>query len=131
MREISASRRNRSSRASDSGAGAAAEPKVLRFAFQGELKSVDPYQINESFSLSVNGAVYEGLVRRGPDMKLVPCLAMSWEVLNPLHRRFHLRKGVNFHEGQDFTADDVIFSAHRVLAPAPTSRAASRRTLRS
>ena len=35
----------------------AAEPKVLRFAFQGELKSVDPYQINESFSLSVNGAV--------------------------------------------------------------------------
>ncbi len=38
----------------------AAEPKILRFAFQGELKSVDPYQINESFSLSVNGAVYEG-----------------------------------------------------------------------
>ena len=44
-----------------------AEPKILRFAFQGELKSVDPYQINESFSLSVNGAVYEGLIRRGPD----------------------------------------------------------------
>ena len=50
----------------------AAEPKVLRFAFQGELKSVDPYQINESFSLSVNGAVYEGLVRRGTDMKIEP-----------------------------------------------------------
>ncbi|MGA9849657.1 MAG: hypothetical protein WBQ45_18735, partial [Roseiarcus sp.] len=32
-----------------------AEAKTLRFAFQGELKSVDPYQINESFSLSVNG----------------------------------------------------------------------------
>ena len=94
----------------------AAEPKVLRFAFQGELKSVDPYQINESFSLSVNGAVYEGLVRRGPDMKIEPCLATSWEVLNPLHWRFHLRKGVKFHEGQDFTADDVIFSAHRVLS---------------
>src|SRR6202042_927794 len=93
-----------------------AEPKVLRFAFQGELKTVDPYQINESFSLSVNGAVYEGLVRRGPDMKIEPCLATSWEVLGPLHWRFHLRKGVKFHEGQDFTADDVIFSAHRVLS---------------
>ena len=93
-----------------------AEAKTLRFAFQGELKSVDPYQINESFSLSVNGAVYEGLVRRGPDMKLEPCLATSWEVLDPLHWRFHLRKGVKFHEGQDFTADDVIFSAHRVLS---------------
>ena len=93
----------------------AAEPRILHFAFQGELKSVDPYQINESFSLSVNSAVYEGLVRRGPDMKLEPCLAESWEVIDPLHWRFHLRKGVKFHEGQDFTADDVIFSAHRVL----------------
>ena len=45
----------------------AAEPKIMRFAFQGELKSVDPYQINESFSLSVNGAVYgvQARIRRG------------------------------------------------------------------
>ncbi|MGA8714813.1 MAG: ABC transporter substrate-binding protein, partial [Roseiarcus sp.] len=92
-----------------------AEAKTLRFAFQGELKSVDPYQINESFSLSVNGAVYEGLVRFRPDLTLEPCLATSWEVLDPLHWRFHLRQGVKFHEGQDFTADDVVFSAHRVL----------------
>ncbi len=92
----------------------AAEAKTLRFAFQGELKSVDPYQINESFSLSVNGAVYEGLTRRGPDMKIQPCLAASWEQLDPLHWRFHLRKGVKFDEGQDFTADDVVFSAQRV-----------------
>ena len=79
-----------------------AEPKILRFAFQGELKSVDPYQINESFSLSVNGAVYEGLIRRGPDMRIEPCLATSWEMLDPLHWRFHLRKGVKFHEGRGF-----------------------------
>ena len=92
------------------------EAKTLQFAFQGELKSVDPYQINESFSESVNMAVYEGLVRRGPDMRLQPCLATSWEILDPVHWRFHLRKGVKFHEGQDFTADDVIFSAHRVLS---------------
>jgi peptide/nickel transport system substrate-binding protein len=92
------------------------QAKTLRFAFQGELKSVDPYQIAEGFSLSVNGSVYEGLIRRGPDLKIEPCLAESWEVLDPLHWRFHLRKGVKFHEGQDFTADDVIFSAHRVLS---------------
>src|ERR1700693_5892623 len=91
-----------------------ADAKTLRFAFQGELKSVDPYQINESFSLSVNGAVYEGLVRFRPDLTLEASLATSWEVLDPLHWRFHLRTGVKFHEGQDFTADDVIFSAHRV-----------------
>jgi peptide/nickel transport system substrate-binding protein len=48
-------------------------------------------------------------------LKIEPCLATSWETLDPLHWRFHLRAGVKFHEGQDFTADDVVFSAHRVL----------------
>ena len=91
-----------------------ASAKTLRFAFQGELKAVDPYAINESFSLSVNGSVYEGLIRRGQDMKIEPCLATSWETLDPLHWRFHLRKGVKFHDGEDFTADDVVFSADRV-----------------
>src|SRR5271154_5721303 len=94
-----------------------AQAKTLRFAFQGELKSVDPYQIAEGFSLSVNGSVYEGLIRRGPELKIEPCLAESWEVLDPLHWRFHLRKNVKFHEGQDFTADDVIFSVNRVKGP--------------
>jgi peptide/nickel transport system substrate-binding protein len=91
-----------------------ASAKTLRFAFQGELKAVDPYAINESFSLSANSAVYEGLIRRKPDMSIEPALATSWETLDPLHWRFHLRKGVKFHEGQDFTADDVVFSAQRV-----------------
>src|SRR5580704_11213769 len=91
-----------------------ASAKTLRFAFQGELKAVDPYAINESFSLSVNGSVYEGLIRRGQDMKIEPCLATSWETLDPLHWRFHLRKGVKFHGGEDFTADDVVFSAQRL-----------------
>jgi peptide/nickel transport system substrate-binding protein len=95
---------------------APAAAKTLHFAFQGELKAVDPYAINESFSLSVLSATYEGLVRRGTDMKIEPCLATSWETLDPLHWRFHLRQGVKFHDGQDFTADDVVFSAQRVLS---------------
>ncbi|SEC81190.1 peptide/nickel transport system substrate-binding protein [Rhizobiales bacterium GAS188] len=94
-----------------------AQAKTLRFAFQGELKAVDPYAIMESFSLSMNGAVYEGLIRRGSDLKIEPCLATSWETLDPLHWRFHLRKGVKFHDGQDFTADDVVFSAQRLHTP--------------
>jgi peptide/nickel transport system substrate-binding protein len=97
--------------------------KTLRFAFQGELKAVDPYAINEGFSLSVLSATYEGLVRRGQDMRIEPCLATSWETLDPLHWRIHLRHGVKFHEGQDFTADDVIFSAQRVRSTASDLKA--------
>ena len=74
-----------------------AQAKTLRFAFQGELKSVDPYQIYEGFSLSLNGSVYEGLIRRGPDLKIQPCLATSWETLDPLHWRFAGQHGCCSH----------------------------------
>jgi peptide/nickel transport system substrate-binding protein len=95
-------------------AGAGSEAKTLRVAFQGELKAVDPYALMDGLSASLNRAVYEGLVRRGPDLKIEPCLATSWETLDPLHWRFHLRQGVKFHGGEDFTADDVVFSAQRL-----------------
>jgi peptide/nickel transport system substrate-binding protein len=94
----------------------AAQAQELKFAFQGTLNSLDPYNLNETFHLSYQGNIYEGLVRRTPDLKIVPALAERWEVLEPTRWRFHLRKGVKFHDGQPFTADDVVFSATRVRA---------------
>jgi peptide/nickel transport system substrate-binding protein len=94
----------------------AAEAKTFRFAFQGDYKSVDPYTLNETFTLGMHGAVYEGLTKRGPKLEILPGLAERWEVVDPLHWRFYLRKGVKFHNGEDFTADDVVFSADRVRA---------------
>jgi peptide/nickel transport system substrate-binding protein len=91
-----------------------AQDKVLRFAFQGTLNALDPYSLNETFTLGMLGNVYEGLTTRDKDLKVVPELAESWEMLDPLHWRFHLRKGVKFANGNDFNADDVIFSAERV-----------------
>lgn len=93
-----------------------AQDKVLRFAFQGTLNALDPYSLNETFTLGMLGNVYEGLTKRDKDLSIIPGLAESWEQLDPLHWRFHLRKGVKFANGNDFTADDVIFSAERVRA---------------
>src|SRR5579864_1908857 len=90
---------------------------TFKFAFQGDLKSLDPYSLNETFTHGVLGNVYEGLTKRGKDLKIIPGLAESWEVLEPTRWRFHLRKGVKFHDGQDFTADDVVFSADRARGP--------------
>lgn len=87
---------------------------TLKFAFQGDLKVLDPYTLNETFTLGTLGNVYEGLTRRGPDLAILPGLAESWEVVEPTRWRFHLRKGVKFHNGNDFNADDVVFSADRV-----------------
>ena len=94
---------------------AAAETN-FKFAFQGSFKSLDPYSLNETFTLSMLSNVYEGLIRRGPDLQIQPALATGWEVVEPTRWRFTLRKGVKFHNGNDFTADDVLFSADRVRA---------------
>src|SRR5207253_8015418 len=84
---------------------------TLRFAFQGDLKSLDPYSLNETFTHGVLGNVYEGLTKRDKDLKIMPGLAERWEIVEPTRWRFYLRKGVKFHNGEDFTADDVVFSA--------------------
>ncbi len=87
---------------------------TFRYAFQGDLNSLDPYALNETVANYGIGNVYEGLVARDGNLKIIPCLATSWEVMDPLHWRFHLRHGVKFSGGEDFTADDVVFSAARV-----------------
>ncbi|WMS42765.1 ABC transporter substrate-binding protein [Acuticoccus sp. MNP-M23] len=87
---------------------------TFKFAFQGELKGLDPYSLNETFTLSMLGNVYEGLTRRDGDLNIIPGLAESWEVVDDTTWRFKLREGVKFQNGNDFTADDVVFSANRV-----------------
>ena len=87
---------------------------TFKFAFQGSLKSLDPYSLNETFTLGTLGNVYEGLTRRGPDLQIQPALAESWEIVEPTRWRFKLRQGVKFHNGNDFNADDVVFSAERL-----------------
>src|SRR3954453_10752948 len=93
-----------------------ASAQTLRYANQGDLKSLDPYTLKETTTIAHHGHVYEGLVTRDKNLKIVPALAESWETLTPTKWRFHLRKGVKFHNGDPFTADDVLFSAERVRA---------------
>jgi peptide/nickel transport system substrate-binding protein len=93
-----------------------ASSQILRYANQGDLKSLDPYTLRETTTIAHHAHVYEGLVTRDKELKIVPALAESWETPEPTRWRFHLRKNVKFHNGDPFTADDVIFSADRVRA---------------
>ena len=96
----------------------AAEAKTLKWGAGREIASLDPYSFGETFTLSVLNHVYEGLVRYTGDLKIEPALAESWETVSPTVWRFHLRKGVKFHNGDAFTADDVLASLARVSDPA-------------
>jgi peptide/nickel transport system substrate-binding protein len=93
-----------------------ASAQTLRYANQGDLKSLDPYTLRESTTIAHHGHVYEGLTARDKDLSIIPGLAESWETPEPTRWRFHLRKGVKFQNGDPFTADDVLFSADRVRA---------------
>jgi peptide/nickel transport system substrate-binding protein len=93
-----------------------ASTQTLRYANQGDLKSLDPYTLRETTTIAHHAHVYEGLVTRDKNLKIVPALAESWETPEPTRWRFHLRQNVKFHNGDPFTADDVIFSADRVRA---------------
>jgi peptide/nickel transport system substrate-binding protein len=86
---------------------------TLRIGNQGDAQSLDPHSLNESLQLTVVGNVYEPLVTRDRSYKLAPSLATDWKQTSPTVWRFNLRKGVEFHDGTPFTADDVIFSYER------------------
>ncbi|MES2959834.1 MAG: ABC transporter substrate-binding protein [Pseudomonadota bacterium] len=89
---------------------------TLRVANVGDVLSMDPHSLNETLQLSFTGNVYEALVARGKNMALVPALATQWKQTAPTLWRFELRKGVKFHDGTPFTAEDVLFSFKRGAA---------------
>ncbi|HMB75020.1 MAG TPA: ABC transporter substrate-binding protein, partial [Kiloniellaceae bacterium] len=87
--------------------------ETFKFAFQGDVASMDPYALAENFSSSFHHNIHEPLVRYDSKLQLEPALAVSWEIVDPTTWRFKLREGVKFHNGNDLTADDVVFSFKR------------------
>ena len=95
---------------------------TLRWSSQGDYLTADPMAQNELLTNSINGHVYEPLVMRGKKLEILPGLAVKWEQKDPKTWIFHLRKGVKFHDGTPFTADDVVFSIKRGQGPSSNFR---------
>ena len=95
----------------------AVEAKTLRWASQGDALTMDPHSQNEGPTSAMNAHVYEGLLSRDPKLAKVPGLAISWKPIAPDTWEFKLRPDVKFSDGSPFTADDVVFSYNRALAP--------------
>ncbi|MEM6986122.1 MAG: ABC transporter substrate-binding protein, partial [Pseudomonadota bacterium] len=91
-----------------------ATAETFRWAGTTDPQTMDPHAVNSAPVLGFLNNVYEGLVRRGRDMAIEPALATSWEAIGDGEGwRFNLRKGVSFHDGSAFTAEDVLFSYQR------------------
>ena len=100
----------------------AAEAKTLKWAFSGDIRTLDPHAHSESFTSSFLHHIYEPLVRRDRNLEFEPALAASYTVTAPTVWRFKLRSGVTFHNGNPFNADDVVASLNRALHPDARAR---------
>ncbi len=87
--------------------------QTIRVANRGDALSLDPHSLDETVQLSLLGNVYEPLVGRNKDLSLAPALATAWRQTAPTVWLFELRRGVRFHDGSPFTADDAVFSLQR------------------
>ena len=102
--------------------GTAASAETLRWGGPRDIFSLDPYSLGSTSNIAFLNHIYEGLVRYTPEFEVVPALATKWELIDGKVWRFHLREGVKFQNGADFTADDVLASMARVSHPASPLR---------
>lgn len=84
----------------------------------GEPRTLIPILASDSASSEICGMVFNGLVKYNENLELVGDLAESWEVEDGgLVIIFHLRKGVRWHDGEPFTAEDVKFTYEALISP--------------
>ncbi|MBS1115394.1 MAG: extracellular solute-binding protein family 5 [Nitrospirae bacterium] len=82
----------------------------------GEPSILIPMLAGDSASHNIAGLVYNGLVKYDTDLSVIGDLAESWEISKDgLVITFHLRKGVKWADGVEFTADDVMFGYKTII----------------
>ncbi|WP_320129401.1 ABC transporter substrate-binding protein [uncultured Sphaerochaeta sp.] len=92
---------------------APASKKTITVAVQSfPQTSISAMSENSNVAIRIDYSIEETLVKTDyrDGGKFKPGLAESWEVVDPRHVIFHLRKGVKFHDGTDFKADDVVYT---------------------
>jgi len=92
----------------------AAHAQDLTVGVRGGPESMDPHYSALGPQADAVKHIFDPLVWTGEDLQLEPGLAVSWEPIDDDTWEFKLREGVKFHDGSDFTAEDVKFSIDRI-----------------
>jgi peptide/nickel transport system substrate-binding protein len=95
------------------GAAVPSQAKDLKIALASEPTSIDPHFHNLTPNNSLAMHFFDALVIFDEKQRVTPGLAVSWKTIDDLTWEFKLRKGVKFHDGSPFTADDVVFTMNR------------------
>ena len=91
--------------------------KTFKWTSASDIPTWDIHSQNNALANGIHAAVYESLVYyNSKTFKVEPVLAAEWKQVTPTQMRFTLRKGVKFHDGSAFTADDAVFSLDRAMS---------------
>lgn len=90
-------------------------PKLLKIAIGGTLPAADPHMAYGFPANLPHFAMFDALTRFTDTGELESALATEWKSVDPTTWRFTLRKGVKFHNGEDFRANSVKATIDRVL----------------
>jgi peptide/nickel transport system substrate-binding protein len=94
-----------------------AQGKTLRWASASDIPTWDIHSQNNALANGIHAAVYESLFYyNSRNFALEPLLATGYKQVSPTQVRITLRRGVKFHDGADFNADDAVFSLERAMA---------------
>ncbi len=96
----------------------AAPAGTVRVGLDVDAGTGDPRFALDSTAYRIGELVYDGLVYLDAREAPRPALAVSWDNPTPTTWVFHLRRGVTFHDGRPFTADDVVYTFQTILDPA-------------
>jgi peptide/nickel transport system substrate-binding protein len=98
---------------------------VIMMASIGDASNLIPMLASDSASHEVAGFIYNGLIKYDKDYNIVGDLAESWDITDEGKViRFHLKKGVKWHDGKPLTAHDVLFTYKTIIDPkTPTAYA--------
>ncbi len=100
----------------ENGSTQAAYGDTLIEGIIGEPSILIPMLAGDSASHSVSGLIFNGLVKYGTDLSVIGDLAESWDIsADGLVITFHLRKGVKWADGAEFTAGDVMFGYKTII----------------
>ena len=93
-------------------------PNTLVESSIGDARRLNPVIANDAASGTINDLLFNGLVKYDKDIRLIGDLAERWEVTNRGKTiTFHLREGVRWHDGVEFTAEDCLFTYQRLIDP--------------
>jgi peptide/nickel transport system substrate-binding protein len=101
----------------------AAREADLIIAQKADVDTFDPAMSNNTTTHNITVNIFDTLVRLSDDGRdFVAELAESWRVVDPTTWQFKLRRGVKFHNGEEFNADAVKFTLDTTQSPERNTR---------